>query len=534
MRNRLIGFALALATIVLVTAESGELGIARDEMIYVSSGAHYADWWGHLITSGFSTSRADITHAWGGPQLTDNNREHPPLMKTLFGISQRLFHDKVKLFSDELGAARFPSAVMAGLLVLLVFTFTVEVWGLAAGVIAALLAIFMPRALFHAGLACFDAPMTTLWFAVIYAYWRGLPKKLPWQVGVVFGLALATKHNAILLPFALVPHLAFLIWRDRGGWRRLLALASIALIGPLVLVALWPWLWFDTVTHVTQWIGFHLTHVHYNYEYLGQNWNAPRFPWHVALVTTLFTVPAATLGAAGFGVVAWIKERATNPDRARAPALLVFLSAGVSIGPFLLGSTPIFGAEKHWAPAIPSICIAAGVGCVWVARGLATAIGDRVKHAPRIALGVVATAVVAAAVSETIAAEPYALTWYSTLAGGDAGAADLGMNRQFWGVAARGVLPELAKLAAGKPAPVYSHDASPAWGMYQRLGMLPKTMPDSGSEQGGIDNSQFAIVIHERHFNRHDYMIWVTYRTLQPVYVLRANGVPIVSVYRRR
>ena len=532
-RRRAIGVLLALGTIVLVTGESRNLGIARDEMVYVGAGAHYADWWGHLFASGFATGKADITAGWGGPQPTDNNREHPPLMKTLFGISQRLLHDKLHV-TDELAASRFPSAVMAGLLVLLVFTFTLEIWGLAAGVIAALLVVFLPRALFHAGLACFDAPMTTLWFAVIYAYWRGLPRRWPWQLGVVFGLALATKHNAILLPFALVPHLAYLIWRDRGGWRRLVGLASIAVLGPVVLVALWPWLWFDTIAHVREWLGFHMTHVHYNFEYLGQNWNAPRFPWHVALVTTLFTVPTATLAAAAFGVVAWIRERATSLDRARAPALLLVLSAGVSIGPFLLGSTPIFGAEKHWAPAIPSICIAAGVGCVWAARRLASALGERVKHAPAIAFGVVATAVVGAAVTETVTAEPDALTWYSALAGGDAGGADLGMNRQFWGVAARGVLPELARLAPkDKPTPVYSHDASPAWGMYQKLGMLPKNLPDAGGEQGGIDNSKLAIVIHERHFNRHDYMIWKTYKTVQPVFVLRANGVPIVSVYRR-
>jgi len=41
-------------------------------------------------------------------------------------------------------------------------------------------------------------------------------------------------------------------------------------------------------------------------------------------------------------------------------------------------------------------------------------------------------------------------------------------------------------------------------------------------------------VIHERHFNRHDYLIWRSYGTVQPVFVLRTAGVPIVSVYRRR
>jgi len=131
-------------------------------------------------------------------------------------------------------------------------------------------------------------------------------------------------------------------------------------------------------------------------------------------------------------------------------------------------------------------------------------------------------------------AQPYALTWYNALAGGAPGGADKGMNRQFWGVAARGVLDALATdPPAEGSAPVYSHDASPAWGLYIKEGLLPKWLPDAGWEQSGITASKRAIVIHEKHFNRHDYMIWNSYGTVQPVFVLRADGVPIVSVYRR-
>jgi hypothetical protein len=153
---------------------------------------------------------------------------------------------------------------------------------------------------------------------------------------------------------------------------------------------------------------------------------------------------------------------------------------------------------------------------------------------------VLAGGVVLAAAVETQIAEPYALTWYNALAGGAPGGADLGMNRQFWGVAVRGVLSRLAAEAAdaasARPSGntyVYTHDASPAWGIYQRLGLVPRTLVDAGWEQGGIDRSELAVVIHELHFNRHDYLIWSSYGTVQPIYVLQSDGVPIVSVYRR-
>jgi hypothetical protein len=213
------------------------------------------------------------------------------------------------------------------------------------------------------------------------------------------------------------------------------------------------------------------------------------------------------------------------------PALLLALAALASVVPFFLGSTPIFGAEKHWMPALPTLCIAAGVGTVWAARRAALVFGER---AQRTLVPVLAVVVVGAAAVETITAQPYALSSYTALAGGAPGGADLGMNRQFWGVAARGVLPVLAREGDPKKSlPVYAHDASPAWGMYERLGLLPANRPHPGQEQSGIDRSQLAIVVHEKHFNRHDYMIWKTYKTLQPFYVLRLHGVPIVSVYRR-
>ena len=538
-KQRIVGWALALVTVLAVLGNQQEVGIARDETVYFAAGTKYAQWWRGLVTFDHGISKKSITDTFGGADPTANNREHPPLVKTAMGMSHWLLHKQLRI-TDELTAYRFPGALLAGLLVLLVYSMTLALWGFHAAVIAALCTLLLPRALFHAGLACFDAPIMTLWFATIYAYWRCLDgRKWPWQVGVVFGLALATKHNAVLLPFALGLHYIVVAWRA-GRWRGLLhhrprVVLSLALLGPLTLIVVWPWLWFDTFTHVKQWLGFHMSHVHYNFEYLGDNWNAPRFPWHVALVTTLFTVPVATLAAACTGAGVWLVRwrRGSGADRERAPALLLCLSAAASIGPFFLGTTPIFGAEKHWMPALPTICIAAGVGAAWAARQAA----DYVRAlrpvgevlARRVALGVVGGSIVLAAGTETVAAQPYALTWYNALAGGAPGGADLGMNRQFWGVAAHGTLPFIGHQV---PTRVYSHDASPAWGWYHRLGLI-RGFPDAGHEAYGIERSNLALVVHEKHFNRHDYLIWRSYGTVRPVFVLRSHGVPIVTVYKR-
>lgn len=529
MKPRLIGLGLALLTTIAVAVNQRDIGIARDEVVYMQAGARYADWWLGVFAHG--VGREAVTRTFGGPGATDNNREHPPVMKTLFGLSHKLLHDQLHLLDDNT-AFRLPSAVLHGVAVWVVYSFALALWGLAEAIVAALLLLLLPRALFHAGLACFDAPTMAWWIATVYAYWRSLDRtagRWPWQVGVLWGLALGTKHTALLLPFALGLHYLICGYRARpregGGvlraiighrWR---VLVSLAVLGPLTLYVVWPWLWFDPVRHVRDWLAFHATHVHYNYEYLGQNWNAPRFPWHVALVTTVFTVPVATLAAAVIGGARWIRARGTLPN---APLLLLGLSAAASIGPFFLGTTPIFGAEKHWMPVLPTICLAAAAGLVWAARQLPR---------PHLAVPALAALAALASLSEVSVAEPYALTWYNTLAGGAPGGADLGMNRQFWGVAMRGVLPQLP--APAQPTPIYTHDASPAWPLYQRDGLAPRTLLDAGWEQAGIDKSQLAVVLHERHFNRHDYLIWRSYGTVQPIFVLRSAGVPIASLYRR-
>ena len=115
------------------------------------------------------------------------------------------------------------------------------------------------------GLACFDAPIMTLWFATVYAYWRCLDgRRWPWQVGVVFGLALATKHTALLLPFALGAALRRSSGSARVAWRGLVlhrwrVIVSLAVLGPLTLIALWPWLWLAPFAHIKEWLAFHMT-----------------------------------------------------------------------------------------------------------------------------------------------------------------------------------------------------------------------------------------------------------------------------------
>ena len=145
-RRRLTAAALALTAFLSVVLAQREVGIARDEATYIASGAKYARWWIDLVTFESGTaSEKRITATFGGPEATDNNREHPPLMKTLFGLSRILFADKLG-WASEVTASRLPNAAMNALLVVLVFLFACAFWGYGVGLISAVLVLLLPRA----------------------------------------------------------------------------------------------------------------------------------------------------------------------------------------------------------------------------------------------------------------------------------------------------------------------------------------------------------------------------------------------------
>jgi hypothetical protein len=166
MSQRLLTWLTAAALLVFATTivamDQRGHGVVRDEVVYMNAGTSYANWWAKLVTleSGTVTEKS-ITAAFGGPRVTDNNSEHPPLMKTLFGISAKALGGVMSRTS----AYRFPNAFFYGVLVALVFLFARGRWGYAEGLVAAGFVFLMPRAFFHAGLATFDAPVVTVWFA---------------------------------------------------------------------------------------------------------------------------------------------------------------------------------------------------------------------------------------------------------------------------------------------------------------------------------------------------------------------------------
>jgi 4-amino-4-deoxy-L-arabinose transferase-like glycosyltransferase len=551
-RDHVIGAALALVYVLALLVTSGSVGIGRDESVYFRAAPGYWGFWLNLFERGSAAlNQGAIDRAFS------DNHEHPALMKTLFGASYWLFHETWHVFADASTALRFPAMLTAGAALWTTYLFGARAWSRTAGVVAAILLGAMPRVFFHAHLACFDVPILSLWTVCIYVHWRAQERRgILWAlvVGVVFGLALETKHNSWMLPFVCVPH-AFFVHRHailrglRAGRLSIpTSVVAMAVVGPAVFLGLWPYLWADTLGRLQWYADFHLNHVYFNIEYLGRNYFGPPSPKSYLPVMVLATVPGVTLVLFGVGAVnravaaarrlyAWTIARTAAPEGVeRVPSdpretdLLLALSFAVAVGPFFLAHTPIFGGTKHWFPAYSALALFAGRGFDVVASAMRRTLAGWNARRLRLAEGGLVASVVIAPILITAHATPFGLSSYVPFVGGTAGGADLGLNRQFWGYTTEDAAEDYLNDRAPRGAPVFIHDTTyDAWMRMQEEGHIRRDLRAVFAPH----EAQVALLQHELHMSEVDYSIWVAFGTDAPAYVVTHDGVPIVSIYRR-
>ena len=152
------------------------------------------------------------------------NPEHPPLVKMLSAIpllgmnlqmpalQDRYFKTEAFLggkdfvfknnFEVILDRARLSAALLTLLTVFLVFLAAKEMFGTGAAFIALALLVFDPNILAHGAVVGTDMGLSCFMFASVYAFYRYVKAPSPWRlvlVGIATGLALASKHTAILV-----------------------------------------------------------------------------------------------------------------------------------------------------------------------------------------------------------------------------------------------------------------------------------------------------------------------------------------------
>jgi hypothetical protein len=420
---------LGFATAAVLFLTQAPLGFTRDEGYYFAAASSYEEWLRLFLRAPLQAAQAAATE-----RFWSANWEHPPLAKLLFAISHLVFTRTLGWLPDS-AAFRLPGALFGGLL-----TYWLALFGAArsqrAAVLAPLLFWCTARTFFHGHLACFDIPIAALTAGVGVAWARALgllpgggsERRGALWFGVVYGLALATKHNAWFLPPVLLVHALLLPAPLRP--RAFRALRALALAPPLLFL-LWPLLWHEPVRHLGDWISFHLHHVHYAWWFLGDLLRKPPFPVHYPLTLLALTLPVTTvalLAAAGLHLLWSFARRelwGKSVTEGGPLRLLELALAGAGVLPFLLTTTPIFGGIKHWL-VLPALLApeAAALLVAW-AKDAADALP---KLGERRAFLAACAAALLPGLWQIGASFPYGTSAYGELAGGVPGAAASGCS----------------------------------------------------------------------------------------------------------
>jgi len=544
-----LGIAAAIVVVVTivvgVTAQS--LGFTRDEGYYFKAAELYAHWFRTLVsqpTTALSAAGINADLAY--------NPEHPFLLKGLFSLA-RTIQQATGLDVMGHNALRFPAWVVAGLSVALVYALgRAAKLARSTSLVAALVFFSLPHVFWHMHVACFDVGVTAA-HAGLVAAWLRFRHSLRGTivVGLVFGLCAATKHNVLPVPALFVLHWALGEAGNPQGvvdGRRLrlpLGFVTLALIAPIVYVALWPYLWPDVVGRFGAYVGFHLRHEHYPIMLFGELLTAPPFPWSFPLVMWALTIPVPVLVVLTGGVVLatgvvlaflWrrfmgagsAREDTVVPlgDVARSPsgstALLLLLNAAMPVFLIALPSSPIFGGTKHWMNALPFVCV---LGAWALHEAVA-----RLRRHSIVVVAVVGVFVAMPGFVQSARVWPYGLGAYNELAGFSRGAANLGLQRTFWGYEIREALP-LINERVPRGGRLHGGDVNQdSHRRYLDDGLLRSDIAFSA----GVRGADAAHVEPLGEFKQQQLDVWNEWQRHNPDVVVDVEGVPLSTVTFRR
>ncbi|MEW6357373.1 MAG: glycosyltransferase family 39 protein [Planctomycetota bacterium] len=433
-RNRCIlaGCLVSLVPALLVAMTLRDPGLTWDEAIYLGMAVRYTwlldpppsgDWYDIDLDSaapGFKSKYAECPRPWTtfSRPMVDFfwwlGQNHPPLGKlAMAACLLSLTHS-----ADLLFAFRTASVVAFALLLFLVYAFGERRLSQHAGLFAGMSLALMPRVFGHAHLAALDIPITLMWFATTAAFVKGI-RSGPWAIvtGAVFGLALLTKINAVLLPFAIIP------WGVLYHRKRCIPNAlAMLLIGPIVFLIGWPALWQAPIGRTWAFLNTAFARTHIPAYYLGTQYTETNPPVHYPLVLTLFTVPLATTIFAAVAIIKNIRSIGRRPTLG-----LILCNILVILGAASLPSAPKYDGVRLFLPLFPFIVLLAGAGLAWAWQRLSA-------RRMRLAIGL-AIAYFGVQGASLYWVHPYHLSYYSAACGGAPGAARLGMETTYWGEA---------------------------------------------------------------------------------------------------
>jgi 4-amino-4-deoxy-L-arabinose transferase-like glycosyltransferase len=412
-KNLLVALAIFLFVFVALFITDRNISITWDEPAYTLAGESYATWFQELVQDpGYALSEEGIETYWTA------NHEHPPLDKIWSGLVWL----GARSFLPDLTAHRLGNIILNSLLFALLYLLVQDVYGWWVGVLASVFLFSMPRVFFHAHLAALDLAAATMIVAVVLLFWKTRQNPSWWvdmALGLVWGLAVATKVNAVFAYFVLV------IWvlvyqRQRLMARRLLVMGALAI--PVFLLS-WPWLYHDTMARVWEYVLF----ITVNHWEIGQ-WYFNKFymppPWHFPFVITAVVVPLTIfiLFFVGMGRVLARKEE-------RPFGWYLILNGFVPMLALSIGQSMVYDNDRLFIGSMPFMAALAAIGFYALVQLLGRWLTGRAQLA--VAAGLLLV-VLLPQIWTARSVYPHLLSYYSEGIGGVSGALAMGLEGTYW------------------------------------------------------------------------------------------------------
>jgi hypothetical protein len=429
--RRWAALGIFLAAFLAAAFTNGDYGVTWDEPPYFQITDLHIRW-----TVEFAQ---DLVHGNLAHSLDDKRIEaawhraywvpHPPLSRIVSGAAHAIFSPRL----DEFVAYRLGPALFFGLLTAVLYLWMSELFGQGIGWFSALCLALIPNVFGFAHIAVTDMPLAAMWLLTVYCFWKGVDDwKWSIALGIVWGLALATKFPALLIPVPLLLW-AHIFRRDRYANNTM----AMLFLSPVVMVATQPYLWHKPFLRILEFLyegvsrGYR-PETNYAVFFFGRSYYSDQLPRYYTFFLTAITTPEAVLALTLIGVIVLFR------DSARRATLALFAFNALFI--LLLGALPgavLHDGMRQMLSVYAFMAALAGAGFYYVAQALGRRL-SRIKALEAVAnLQTKASAALGAlllfpSLVAVVAYHPFELSYYNRFVGGLSGAYARGLETTYF------------------------------------------------------------------------------------------------------
>jgi hypothetical protein len=530
MIRRLFPYALAALLLTAGFASLHQYNATWDEAVgdlffgqrylsfFTSFDGKYLDFMANPYPAGYRPDLSTAAFRW-------RPWEHYPVSSTLATVSSRFF-SSLGLLDPFDGYHAFNLLLGAAFLIFF-YRLLEKTAGTLTALGATLLLFLSPRIFGDLMANVKDFSEMVLFSVTLAAFAIAIERRsarLLLLAGVLLGLALGAKANALFIPPTVILYLLLRRVRERKVWLWTIAACGL---GAVVLFAVWPYLWSDPIGTLQL-----------NLRYIALRKNAtPGWKTSSPFAMMAMTMPPSFLLAFAVGLVPLARR-----VRAGEPLALMLISALAVVGARLaLPPAVNFDGVRHFLELFPPMAATGGMGIAFLAEGIS-------RHVRKPAL--VSMALVAAFTLPIAAAgvhvHPFETAYWNVFAGGIEGAMrdQIPQAGDYWAGSYRlGMrwLNEHAEPNALLAVPIAEHAVRivAPYRLRHDITLIHITTPSNAKVKQDVlarfyeaSRTRPAYVMFVFRQDWANEVVFESVRSFQPVAVWHLDGVPLLAIFR--